>query len=182
MHTKHRRWEKYLWKHEAKLPEGFYDPISCPVTTTATKRKQIKLHEGVDPVFDIELIFTNTLGLMDKEDFNLKKLFDYELSQIPTSLFTDDRNLRTASSKSKLKKCLEVELSSLMTPDPQVIVPDGCAILWTIPWPVPGTFNDLIAAVETYLRQKLTNSDVYLIFDRYYPYSPKTKSTVICHS
>ena len=74
----------------AKLPEGFYDPISCPVTTMATKRKQIKLHEDDVPTFDTELIFTRTLGFMDREDFNMKELFDYELSQIPTSLFTNN--------------------------------------------------------------------------------------------
>ena len=77
----------------------------------ATKRKQLQLQEGVEPTFDTEVIFIRTLGLMDTMDFNLRELFDYELSQIPTSLFTDDGNLRPATTKSKLKKSLEAEQS-----------------------------------------------------------------------
>lgn len=159
--------------YEAKLPDGFHETISCPVTTMATKRKKTTLHGRSDPTFDTEVIFTRTIGLMDTEDFNLRELFDYELSQIPTSLFTDEGNLRPATSKSKLKNSLGVERSSRMTPNPEVVVLDGCAILWTIHWPVPGRIIDLIAAVETYLRQKLVQSDVYLVFDRYHAYSPK---------
>ena len=159
--------------YKTKLPDGFHEPISCPVTIMATKRKQTTLREQSGSTFDTEVIFTRTIGLMDTEDFNLRELFDYELSQIPTSLFTDDGNLRPATSKSKLKNSLGVERSSRTTPNPDVIVLDGCAILWTIHWPVPGRIVDLITAMETYLRQNLIQSDVYLVFDRYYPYSPK---------
>lgn len=162
-----------LHAYEKKLPDGFHAPISCPVTTMATKRKRLQLQEGVEPAFDTEVIFIRTLGLMNTMDFNLKDLFDFELSQIPTSLFTDDGNLRPATAKSKLKKAIEVEQSLRITPDPQVLVLDGCAILWTLHWPVPGTVEDLITAMETYLRQKLSICDVYLIFDRYYPLSTK---------
>ena len=38
--------------YEAKLPEGFHAPISCPFTTMATKQKQLQLQEGVEPTFD----------------------------------------------------------------------------------------------------------------------------------
>ena len=110
---------------------------------------------------------------MNTLDFNLRELFDYELSQIPTSLFTDDGNLRPSTAKSKLKKSIEVEQSLRITPDPQVLVLDGCAILWTLHWPVLGTVHDLVTAMETCLRQKLAICDVYLIFDRYYPLSTK---------
>ena len=79
--------------YEDKLPEGFYSTISCPVTTMATKRKQIKLQEGGGATFDTEVIFNRTLGLIDTMDFNLRELFDYELSQIPTALFTDEGSL-----------------------------------------------------------------------------------------
>lgn len=148
----------------------------------ATKRKKIKLQEDGEATFDTEVIFNRTLGILNTMDFNLRELFHYELSQIPTALFTDDGSLRPATSKSNLKKSLEVEQSGRTTPDPQVIVLDGCAVLWTIHWPVPGTINDLITTVETYLRQKLFHSDVYLIFNRYYPYSPKgcTRSRRAC--
>ena len=65
---------------------------------------------------------------MEHENFNLEELFDFELSQIPTCLFTDEGNLRPATSKSKLQHSLGV-VPHQMTPDPEVIVLDGCAIL-----------------------------------------------------
>ena len=93
----------------------------------------LQLQEGVQPAFDTEVIFIRTLGLMNTMDFDLRELFDYELSQIPTSLFTDDGNLRPSTAKSKLKKSIEVEQSLRTMPDPLVLVLDGCAILWTHP-------------------------------------------------
>ena len=141
-----------LQAYEEKLPEGFHAPISCPVTTMATKRKRLQLQEGVQPAFDTEVIFIRTMGLMNTMDFDLRELFDYELSQIPTSLFIDDGNLRPSTAKSKLKKSIEVEQSLRTTPDPLVFVLDGCAILWTIHWPVLGTVDDLVTAIETYLQ------------------------------
>jgi len=46
----------------------------------ATKRKQIKLHEGDGSTFDTEVIFNRILVLIDTMGFNLRELFDYELS------------------------------------------------------------------------------------------------------
>ena len=158
---------------EEKLPDGFHAPITSSVITMATKRRRLQLRDGVEPVFDTELIFARTMGLMSTMDFNLRELFEYELSQIPTSLFTDNGSLRPSTAKSKLKKSIMVEQSSRITPNPQILVFDGCAILWTLHWPVPGTVADLVTAMETYLRRKLAFCDVYLIFDRYYPLSTK---------
>ena len=96
-------------EYEAKLPDGFHETISCRVTTPmamATKRQETPLSGHSDPSFDTEIIFTRNIGLMNTEDFKIKELLDYELLQIPTSLCTDDGNLRPALSKSKLKNSL----------------------------------------------------------------------------
>ena len=50
---------------------------------------------------------------------------------------------------------------------------DGCAILWTINWPISGTLLDLVNAVAAYVHARLMNSDVHLIFDIYLDYSTR---------
>ena len=127
----------------------------------ATEGKWLQLQEGVEPAFDTEVIFMRTLGLMNMMDFDLRKLFDYELYQIPTSLFIDVANLRQSTTQSKLKKSIEVEQSFQTMSDPLVLVLDGCAILWTIHRPISGMVDDLITAIKIYLRQKLAMCDVY---------------------
>jgi len=157
-----------LQVYEEKLPDGFHAPIATSVITMATKRRRLQLRDG-EPVFDTELIFARTMGLMSTMEFNLRELFKYELSQIPTSLFTDNGSLRPSTAKSKLKKSIVVEQSSRITPNPKILVLDGCAILWTLHWPVPGTVADLVTEIETYLCRKLAVCDEYryLIFNRY---------------
>jgi hypothetical protein len=81
--------------------------------------------------------------------------------------------MRPASSKSKLKNYLQVEESSRTGEKPDLIVLDGCAILWTINWPISGTLLDLVNAVAAYVHARLMNCDVHLIFDRYLDYSTK---------
>ena len=60
---------------------------------------------------------------------------------------TLDHQLQNQNSRN-----LSVEQSLRTTPDPLVLVLDGCAILWIIHWPVHGTVDDLFTAIETYLR------------------------------
>ena len=79
--------------------------------------------------------------------------------------------MRLASSKPKLNNYLQVEESSRTVERPDLIVLDGCAILWTINWPIPGTLLDLVNAVAAYVHARLMNSDVHLIFDIYLDYS-----------
>ena len=53
---------------------------------------------------------------------------------------------------------------------------DGSALLLTVHWPADGSVADFIVNVKTWIASYLTNSDVYLIFDRYHEYS--TTSTM----
>ena len=116
--------------YENKLPQGFYDKISSPVVTMATSRKGISV--GAATTVDTEVIFNRTLGIIGSGEFDLNDLFSHELAPIPTALFLDDGSMRPASSKSKLKNYLQVEESSCTGGKPDLIVLDGCAILWTI--------------------------------------------------
>ena len=44
---------------------------------------------------------------------------------------------------------------------------DGCAVLWVIPWPKPGTVQDYLDRFRQHLSGYLHKGPVYLIFDRY---------------
>ena len=114
-----------------------------------------------------EVIFNRVLGIFGSGKFDLHNLFPHELAQIPTSLF---QNI----SKSKLKTFLQVEQSSrnnLQKPDLGVL--DVCAILWAIHCSISGTIKALANVIVGYIQVRLTACDVYLIFDRYFDYSPK---------
>ena len=44
---------------------------------------------------------------------------------------------------------------------------DGCAVLWVIPWPKPGTVQDYLDRFRQHLSGYLHKGPVYPIFDRY---------------
>lgn len=71
-------------------------------------------------------------------------------------------------SKSVLKKKLRVEVSGRLCHPPDVIIVDGCAVLWVIQWPTSGTVEDYIINLMAHVEGLLQKSDTYLIFDRYY--------------
>ena len=70
------------------------------------------------------------------------------------------------SNKAILKNKLKVEQSGRLL-KPEVVVIDGCAIMWVITWPSAGTVRDYCNAFCSYILKRLDKSDVYLIFDRY---------------
>ena len=70
--------------------------------------------------------------------------------------------------KSKLKRSLQIEVSLRNAGDADATVIDGSALLWTVNWPADGSVPDFIVNVKKRIASNLTNSDVYLIFDRYH--------------
>ena len=56
----------------------------------------------------------------------------------------------------------------------EVVIVDGCAILWCVHWPSHGSVQDYVDNFCTYVSKRLNRSDVYLIFDRYNDYSIKS--------
>ncbi|CAM1304979.1 Uncharacterised protein at_DN2341 [Pycnogonum litorale] len=95
-------------------------------------------------------------------------------------MFNDSGDMRTGKAKAQLKKQLQVEMSSRnILPNVKCRVIDGSAVLWVIHWPANGTARDFVVNFKQYIQQKLTSSDVYLVFDRYQDFS--TKSTTRCN-
>ena len=90
-------------------------------------------------------------------------------------MFHDSGAARMCKAKSDLKKRLARETSSRIVETNQAaIVLDGSAILWVVHWPAKGTVVDFVNNFKKYISNKLHESDVYLVFDRYRDYSTKS--------
>ncbi|KAG0717389.1 hypothetical protein GWK47_054561 [Chionoecetes opilio] len=95
-------------------------------------------------------------------------------------MFNYSGDIRKGKAKAQLKKQLQVEmLSRNVLPKVKCRVLDSSAVLWVIHWPANGTVRDFVVNFKQYIQQKLTSSDVYLVFDRYQDFS--TRSTTRCN-
>ncbi|KAG1661394.1 Receptor-type tyrosine-protein phosphatase-like N [Nymphon striatum] len=101
------------------------------------------------------------------------KIGDSKLAPVPTAMFMKD-GMWICKAKSKLKRSLQIEVSRRNAGDADTTVIDGSALLWTIHWPADSSVADFIANVKKRIASYLTNSDDYLIFDRYHEYSIKS--------
>ena len=165
--------QKQMSDFENSWPEGFNEKISRLVKTQADAGKFLKV--GDVKVFDTELIYSRVIGLQaSTRDVDVKRLLTYELSPVPTSMFSETGEMRIAKGKSTLKNVLKKEVSSrlLVKQVPTVII-DGSAILYIIHWPPSGTIAEYVTGFRKYVVRKLALHDVYLIFDRYQDYSTK---------
>ena len=105
---------------------------------------------------------------------DIKEVFAHELSPVPTSMFTDEGVMRCSTSKSVLKRQLQVEVSSRHALNTSVTIIDGSALLWVVHWPSDGTVETFVSNFREHIERKLKTGDVYLVFDRYYEYSTKS--------
>ena len=62
----------------------------------------------------------------------MEEVLGHKLAGVPTSMFEDTGEMRLTKSKSILKTKLQVELADRRSVPPDVIVLDGCAILWIV--------------------------------------------------
>ena len=89
--------------------------------------------------------------LLIVDQISLDDLFNYELAPVLTLLFTDTGEARYPKGKSTLKKKLKVEVST-RTHDADVMVLDGCAVLYNIHWPKDACVKDFVDAFIEYLK------------------------------
>ena len=101
-----------------------------------------------------------------------------ELAAYPPSIFNPDGSMRIATNKACLKNSLAVETPVQVWGQPSVIVVDVSAVLWTLPWPPQGTVQTLFNTFKIWVANKLNNSDVHLVLDRYFDYSTKSSTMV----
>ena len=60
----------------------------------------------------------------------VKVLISYEMAPLPTSMFDEFGEIRVDKSKAKLRKLSTKEVSTRNISKPDLVVLDGCAILW----------------------------------------------------
>ena len=161
-------------EHERQWPDGFRNTISKKGKTIADGKKFVSV--GTEKVYDTTVIYSRVIGIQaSSRELDLKKVLSYELAPVPTSMFHDSGAARMCKAKSDLKKRLARETSSKVVETNQAaVVLDGSAILWVVHWPAIGTVVDFVNNFKKYISNKLHESDVYLVFDRYRDYSTKS--------
>ena len=117
-------------------------------------------------VYETNQIYSRIIGLKAScQDMNLNEGLKYE--SIPTSMFTNNGEMRLATSKSSLENKLKIEVTGRYAPKATSVIINGSAILWVVHWPTQGTVQYLVGNVVSYVMGKMKDADVYLIFDRY---------------
>ena len=136
-----------------------------------TKRGKEK---KVVEVYNTEIIFSRLPYLNSTDKIKINDLFSYELAPIPTYLFKDNGEGRYSTSKVHLKNALKVEVP-MRNIIPKATLIDVCEIMHSIlHWTKRGKVSDLLVALRSYIVKILSQSDVYLVFDRYKDYSIKS--------
>ncbi len=160
--------------YEKNLPAGFHDTINAGVKTMAYTGSHSKISSKL--VTNPNAIINRALPVLSSGDINLNDMFATELSEVVTSLFQANGELRLATAKSKLMQRLACFRSYRTIPKPDTVIIDGVAMLWSMYWPADGRVRDLVSGVASYLAHQLTSSvhSVHLIFDRYHEFSIKT--------
>ena len=129
--------------------------------TMENKKKKAQVVE----VCKTELIYYHIMCLLRIDQISLKDLFNYQLAQVSTSLFTDTGEERYPKVKSTLKKKLKIEVSNRSL-DVDVIILDGCAVLSYIHWPKDACVRDFVDGSIEYVKTHLQVASMYLIFVR----------------
>ena len=116
-------------------------------------KKSIKV--GAVKVYDTNLIYSRVIGLQASDrPVDIVDLLAHELARVPSPLFTDSGELRTASAKSVLKTNTAQLLSAKRAQENvDVIVIDGSAYLWIPSWPASGTIQHYIAKFKCHIGQ-----------------------------
>ncbi|KAJ8884145.1 hypothetical protein PR048_016002 [Dryococelus australis] len=134
---------------------------------------RLKLELCIDPLNATQHA-DGIINIANSHEIDISRTLDYELSPFPTSMFTEEGEMRISKAKSLLRKMLQVSVSTRMIPKQDIIIIDGMALSWVVHWSNQGTVTTLIPNLKHILKCKLESSEVYLIFDWYYDYSAKS--------
>ena len=102
-------------QYESTWPGGCHDTLPKKVRTMAITKKHIQVVSA--KVYDTNLIYPHIIGLKSSgRDMKLNKVLKYELAPIPISMFTNNGEMRVATSKSTLNSKLNVEVTGRYAP------------------------------------------------------------------
>ena len=96
----------------------------------------------------------------------------YELAAYPPSMFNPDGEMKITKSKSTLKRKLQVAISERNCPIPDTVIYDISALLWVLNWP-SDKLHVYVDSFLLFVPEALQNSNITLVFDRYFPNSTK---------
>ena len=100
---------KQIKEFENGWPINFNDKLSRVVKTHVEIGKYIKVSDT--KVFNTELIYTRVIGIQaSPREIDIKQLLSYELSPVPTAMFSESGKMKVAKAKSVLKKVLQKEV------------------------------------------------------------------------
>ena len=174
VHDTVRLGTRQMNEFDGSLPAGFHGTIEKRFISMAETKKSVKVR-GVK-IYDTNLIYSRVIGLQaSNRPVDIDDVLSYELAPVPTALFTESGEMRDAKAKSVLKSNTQKLLSTRRAQENiDVLVIDGSAYLYALPWPAPpATVQHYIEKLKYNIGQKLGKCDVYLIFDRYLEYSIK---------
>ncbi len=158
---------------DKSLPGAFHEPIEKRAVTMAATKKSMKV--AGEKVYDTNLIYSRVIGLQaSNREVDIDDVLSHELAPVPTAMFTDGGDMRTPTNKSVLKNKTQEMVSDRSAQgriDATII--DGSAYLYIPGWPASGTVQEYVNKFKDHMRQKLIKTDVFLVFDRYFEYSPK---------
>ena len=124
---------------------------------------------GGHPVHDCGVFYGRALSLHASQREDAPTVTDMlvtELAPTATSMFDDDGYM-WSTPKSILKNELAVVRSGRGLAC-KVYFIDGCAFIWTVPYPQGNaTLQTFINAFRKLIRELQKTAEVYLIFDRY---------------
>ena len=156
------------------LPDGFHETISTTEVKTLACKPKVEKSSSIH--FDSDLLFSRALCLNSSgnENWDIQHLLSFPLSENPPALFDEFGEPRfPESKKSVLKTALSTKVSTRGVCYDTTLI-DGCAFLWHVPWPEGEPVHKFISLFCKPVVLRLKNSNVYLIFDRYFECSTKS--------
>jgi len=130
-----------------------------------SKKKHIAV--GEMKVYNPEVIYARTIGLVTSgREIDFDSVLSTELAAYPPSMF-DVNGLMRVTSKSDLKKTLQVAVSERSTPFPDTVIYDLSALLWVLHWP-SDSLSTYVQTFKVFIMQALQHGNVIFVFDRYY--------------
>ena len=129
--------------------------IIYTISLGVNKETKRSIKVGAVKVYDTNLIYSRVIGLQASDrPVDIADLLAHEHARVPSPLFTDSGELRTASAKSVLKTNTVQLLSARRAQENvDVIVIDGSAYLWIPSWPASGTIQHYIEKFKYHIGQ-----------------------------
>ena len=132
------------------------------VKPLASLSSKVKVGKKTEAYLHPTVLFTRLVAMAQRDDDDVSKYFEYELTTMPTSLFKE--NFMRKPNKSQLRSFLASEDSVTETPKDGVFILDGGALLHKVRWVQGESFSETLRRYVNYVKKY---NGCYIIFDGY---------------